>query len=1119
MVLITTERKQALKAHYGTNAYIGRAMCDMPLKLITDKTSVDQATLRKIYDELSAHGRKLFNTSIETVKDVSWKMIANTNTVPVFLISLKKALQKMKTATGASLENAVCVMITAAARFWEYLSSFFTGTKRTLETTREEVMSCADLLSRFGDTAIRAIRWISSGVYKMVEAILSTISNAAIWMGNVTGQYTKYLYDNGVQGATEFILLIYSTLHEMATHDTDKSYMATLGVEMARFVNSLSSFVSEKANRVIDFFGITGGLIRILKWVTSFIKAFYTTTMDLVYGIFCQILGSLKLVIHQMALSTDDIYKQTQTTFDFSELAKLGHAASLNQSISKEHRERVAFATRTFEKFTKENAPSSPVRPWLMAKILRDIYYDVEPDEEIAKMIIEDRTGLSATEYIERLGNCYQLLENEIWLAYRSVSLNVPEETLVVLKSQAMLIEGWNCWFGSCRKTKDDKGKDDVTEKDIEDQRKGRDDAINESRAERLKTLQNEREQIARVRTRDNVYFYLDTRDPQKISSKLALLGAELSDAYQKLRKEEADVADIVRMIENQNKETALNMIDQGERRLAPGQTVITNSIIKKTKQFGIQRLDVVEEKKNDALELVEQIEFEISELNRGMIGLSNAVNLKQRKFSKRILMIAFVGGLIFTIGTFIQSYYGSYSQTWDAMREKTVALGMQNLFDLWQTKFEASVSSRSWYDLSSIVSPVTVVDIEKVALTSITNLRRTTFSSETFADEIVPFFNAAIGIQQRVVDATIKNFAASTVQAIQTAIDTGTNEAIKAARERLIMFLETAQEYMLKGAVPDNIVFSLVGKSWDAVYGATAAVGGFFFKQPGYATLTPAGMLSVAALGAGELQLIAIEKLFKAAIGITGGFVMLALFTIFRTSYIAAFMIETNAELGAIVMSEGPKLIADLGTIAGPMFIALKESAEAQNAIFFGGIGALIAIGLRFLPGYALFSGAKDVLNILTNARKAGDKPSELAAKPFQEKTDVGEKEQKPILQQKQQQQQQVKQLEAVSVYDAYQTETDKIREQTTKNEMETELISVAPMAVASRRKRGQPLESIPSLPSPDQIEMSIGCSICNEPSTLICDHCDKHTYCNMECASIDWMGINNHNHTQVHY
>ena len=88
MVLLTPDRKQALKKHYDTEAYIGRAMCDFPIQLIGKKT-VDESTLRKIYDELSAHGRKLFNSSVETVKDVSWRMVANTNTVPVFLLSLK----------------------------------------------------------------------------------------------------------------------------------------------------------------------------------------------------------------------------------------------------------------------------------------------------------------------------------------------------------------------------------------------------------------------------------------------------------------------------------------------------------------------------------------------------------------------------------------------------------------------------------------------------------------------------------------------------------------------------------------------------------------------------------------------------------------------------------------------------------------------------------------------------------------------------------------------------------------------------------------------------------------------------------------------------------------------
>lgn len=1107
MVLINHSQ---LRRHFGKDAYIGEAMCAPPMELIR-AAPLNETTIQQVYKELSEHGRKLFQTSVETIKTISWKMVANMDTVPVFLLSMKNALAQIAGATGAALEKAVCVLINAAARFWEYISSFFSFSserKKTLETTRDEVFACKRLLERFGDTAVRVIRWIASHVSTMVNVMLDTVKTAAMHVGDVVGQFASFLYNRGTQGATEFMLMTYTTYQEMSERTTNLDFIVRTGNELSKFGNTLKEFISKNAFRAMDFMGITGGMTRVLRWMSMFAKGLYVVVLEIIWGIYRRAIPSLAAIFTNISASCGEIYEMSQKTLSFIELVVLGKALQQDTNLSPDSRGRIAYATEKLETFTKQHDLDSWARPWLAANVLKDLYYRVEPNPDIVKQIIEDRTGQRADVFLDRLNRRYTLLETEIWVAY---GRNMPVQIRGQLREHGEFIGGLWDWFGCGKnKKKCDKGKeeDEWTLEERAAYERGRQEALDEAREERRVRNMSEMEQIARDKSREgNVFAIADTRDPILIQRKLTEIEGQLKDAEDRLRYEEGLVQGLLQDIQAHNREERLEMINAARKHLEPGKTRLTAVVLKKSENLGDMRQEVILENVNLAKAEITQLEFEKSILTGRQFVMEADITRTSRRYTGTVLAVALVGGIAVSIYAYGHTLMSLFTGQWDGLRTAATGLGLGSLFNLWYTRY-TNAPERF---LESIRAP----DIEllnRVAETALSNLHNVPLTSENYMQVLEPYANVAESVLSNPRSpAELRNLAQIAVSAISDASKSAITAvapqtvltAINTAQAATYAFLQVAQGYMLSGMLPSNM---------ESIVQALKSAGQFipslpqFFRNwrgPSFSDLSPAGLLSVGRLGAGEGYLDALKKLFTVGVQVPIVYSACILLFVAHVSHGAAIATQTNARLVDLIMTITPQIVAGILSLSGPMMQAVAESATAQNQIGWGVVGGLLSIAMFFFPGYGWLVGLREFIPSLLRRGKPVPKlpppppsPPPAAALP----------EPQPSTQITTVPKQRIPALEAADIFKANEEAAQVLRtEIEAETTTEEKPLAVQPVVRRKRQGGGGGLGPI-----------TLGCSICFEPATLECNHCEGHFYCGTECAQIDWMGAKNH--TVVH-
>lgn len=1142
------KHRDACQAHYG-DGFLLKAMCDLHINkhrshvanVMAVGDDIDEGVLSTIWSSLTSWGRQIFTASSDMISLIQWTAVAATESIPIFLIQMKNAAERLINATGSALSKAATIISKSTKQFWDYLVQLFSVSNLTqtskAEAGQSAILSISDILRRFGDTAVRVFNWLGKQLSKIIGALYRVIQTAISAVSDITGTYVDTF--NSIASAVspqiaqiknqnyELVLstLSFSRIYPEIRNNGEflaQEYVSRYGAQFGRDLTAIAKSIhlvpdydvfqaildNEYVRALTDVVRVSEKVLSWLAdrfmWLARFLRGVVQFAVDAFSGFFQRAATVMMDALDVMGA----MFMQTNVEMpqmEMGEMVEFADQLSKEDQVDPDNRQRLRKVIGITNKFTKTMSDGFQSRMMsnlsgvkldqsmlLMrntGKIMTQLITGYAPDIRLGDEITQNLYGKSMEEMIKESQVVYSLLFTEIDLALESVDSEqdgIDDSELT--RRMQKYIQGdieqvgnnhtwWSRMFGS---KEDDKGKGEEEEED-------------EVILERDRILRR-REYIARSE-QNSVYDINPLTDAWNKKKR------ELEDRLERVRAKIREEEQITRRVDLQSRAQAQYIMQERTTELMirgrTGKTEFEKKSLQKIGELQSITANQLLEIRDKLVEDENQILFELQVLTGKKRQTNDRVQWRTRSWTFYILFIAGILGLLYGGYTFYQSMWATQGVTIEAVRKET-ADGAKQLVEVYYEMWKES-HPRSY--LPWKISTPNVEALRQQGVLFMNNLQNGARSlGQMTANELSDFLQPYQIWLNRVASSEkneeIRQGAINLVKSLtqlQSTDDPTADDKMRVFKT-LSNFLRESNYLFVTGQVSGTFKRALT-----ALSSGIAAAFSFTWRggAPSGANLSPTGVFSLAAQGASSATIMAAEKLTTALIGIATGFYGLAL--VGTWLFVRPFIYISE---GATLDFWGPLVLAiptALGPFVTTIYQPVQEAAEAIGYARWGPILSGLSIVLLMLPGYGPIVMLKRVIEMWRDSRRqlgiqqqqqqTAEPRVTVQNTPANEYTDRAS----------QQMEEEMLQLDQGTANELSQRVQDQLQKDS------RQLITVAPATTIVRRRKKKKREPRPT--TYQDVEEHVECTICGDIATVQCTHCnDLRSYCDHVCLVLDW-------------
>lgn len=345
-----------------------------------------------------------------------------------------------------------------------FLSSFYDDLLAGKRSSRgmKNVLAYLDMMPSMKKLHFQQLRDSIDGIEtkeiaELVKALLMRIKDMVIAEAHVAGDFLRERHDMGNPIAMELIFYIFSFYFEGSTSipKDDRAFWQRNGKELASYLRSLKAPAT-------------------MQWFLVMLEVNYKIVPEAFAGMRNSIADLLVHKVQELTFMFADNFDRAVAVEPLENLMSFAKTIVENpdMGVSNVNRDRVATAMNQitdFISFRETNFDVGEVDPWLIASLLKKVYYNEDIDNELANALIKQRTGMSANYFFKRISNLLSLLHAELWLCiYHQIHIVPAEQTQHNISQLEQIEGGFYDWF--FKRSDPAPKKDDVTNSDDVDE-------------------------------------------------------------------------------------------------------------------------------------------------------------------------------------------------------------------------------------------------------------------------------------------------------------------------------------------------------------------------------------------------------------------------------------------------------------------------------------------------------------------------------------------------------------------------------------------------------------------------------------------------------------------------
>ena len=1032
------QHQDLCEKHYG-KSFLIHAMCDLHVNkhnshivrvmIGGDINDISDDTISTIWKSLTSWGRQMFSTSQQKINQINWTSVAANNEIPVFLMNMKQAAERLMNATMNTIHNVVKLIVKGSYHLWSYIQQLFFSSGLVLEKSwqfgQNQMLSVGNLFRKFGDAALKVFKWLGIHLVKIIKSLYNVIHEAVTNVSDVAASFIELFNGKNVFSSTKEI--------DIRDKNYDLMFTTLTFTRQVPYYKSQSDYVlSEYLKRYGSFFGRSiseiGNILRFLpdmdclvpllkyeyvsslmklvkiggkmvawiaarfKWLASFLRGVNFFAKYALSGFYQRMTVALYEPLDVLGAKFNQLNTNMPQT-QMKEMIEFATSLSRNNNVDDMNKSRlkkvIATSNIYFNKMdsntsteTQKNIHNgvklseslvlSKNSGHLMTQLLTGQYPDIELGNEITQFLFKK----NVIDVIKESQTVYTLLFTEIWLSLQNVDDKKDEIDDEELARRMKKFIG-----GEIPDVDFDKieGGDSWWSRIFRTKNTKDDSGLSEEGRNEISM----REEIMLKRKHIALNRPFPVYDINPLSEAFDKRKMTLQNDLYKIRKqidEEKQITGSTALIlRAEASATYINKVrklTQGDHR--SGRTRIEKQGLKITKDFSELALNNLKHEYDNLKEQEEQILFELSILSKRQYDQTIRIQ------SRSVSWVWYIFGVTAILGIFYGGYlyretsFEAAGKTLQAVKNDVV-VGAKELIDFyhdqWLRNMQPQYLATPAPDIESLRQQgVLLINDLTNALSNNTIIK----DIDVFVQYIQPYQLWLNHVASENVVPEIKNGANILLEGI-TSISIGqvVNNTEIGVPERInilknvLLFLRANHELMVTGRM-DGMLKSIV-KGFGAGIGAVFAWT-WRGATPTASDLSPTGIFSAAARGKNKVFLEACKKLTNAIVGIGAGFYGIALIGVWLVASIPIYMSE-----GA-PMTTVSRLILAIPAILGPFIdmiynkaiIAAEAVAYSQYSFWF----TSISIGLMLLPGYGPFMLLKNVLTQLYQARRGTEPP-----------------------------------------------------------------------------------------------------------------------------------------------
>ncbi len=620
--------------------------------------SVGRGTVFK--QEVASKGRQLLNESVDAIKMITSEMIQNSMEIP-FADFRETTKALMEPNVG---KDVVAQYVAGATGFWTYVFGIAKENRKILSQMRGEMLSAEKLYGEHNAAATMALQWIAKATERLVDALMISIEYATMKVACIIGGQLNTAYEMGDQVATETVLMAYTALLEVVISDPkENSFAVDVGIELSRSLKSVEMLDERQRAWLCNYMEAVPSVA-----VRAVLRGFNFAS-QLVMGVIFERFTSL---MRNVFATADDM-------MDLKTIIGYATELSSNNAIPAANQVRLQTAidhmkvqqTRMASKLDGKGV----VSPWLVARVLRQFYYDQVPDQNAMKESIEQRFGSHAESIITGAMEARELLAIEIECALYEAG---GDDNTTQRKQMQESIEGGADWWNSLFGKKKDEKKATLTPEQEEEVRRKHGDA-----------------RVREMRAREDPDGVFDVpRNVMAIAKKRAELLEALATANAELEQQKAKYGQQVELMEALNVRSLVGATRAAQDAIDSGRERGTQSNYKLAhrKDQNAMLVSVIGNKIEIAQDAVDQIEYELKVLAKMHTSIGSQVISDSHWFTKFYFILIGIGMFFYLYYVFQDQIHAMTSGSWTIMYNRAEKYGVTPAVTFLEKTYRATV-------------------------------------------------------------------------------------------------------------------------------------------------------------------------------------------------------------------------------------------------------------------------------------------------------------------------------------------------------------------------------------------------------------------------------------------
>lgn len=530
-------------------------------------------------------------------------------------------------------------------------------------------------------------------VFGLTELILTPLREAVAESAGVLGQILNHNTNKTIH---EMLFFIVSYFNEIAMSEpTDMiSFTTKCGIDLAKYIEALNPQKLD-IDRVKT--PLNKSVWEIIDWLKGMLKSNYLVVHEAFSALLGITMENITFKIHSLCGTFMKDLEQPFTPIE--KLKEVAQNLSKLEGIPKTNQTRLQTALEQVKILETANKPRS-IQPWMLASIMRQMYYNEPIDKKIANLMVFDRTGKTMKEYMTEFDYTLSILKAEIWLAIISLSSTLDKPTLKSYITQyASISMRRNWWFSGEdddedeeKKKKDDdpKGKEEATAEDDEEKKRRVARMAEDAKLEHLKHIaklkaehQAELEKAMR-NDPDNPYNPLLNSD-ERIEQTRVRVKRRLAELIERITERFVELTHVERVVKSNNLST----------RIEAGNTAIAQfrGSLEHHKTI-TDALHVVDTLLTENVQIVQEelmpYHFELDLLN----GILNALDRQEEALNGRVyatsikwgvflMIIAGIFGILYFISKSDSAWIGEVNRSLKEAKDRATATYTRGLVNM----------------------------------------------------------------------------------------------------------------------------------------------------------------------------------------------------------------------------------------------------------------------------------------------------------------------------------------------------------------------------------------------------------------------------------------------------